>query len=213
MVLPQTDLAGGENVAEKIRARWPPSRWRPLPAPSTVTVSVGVSNISVFADRGAVQVEQLLNRADDCLYYSKNHGRNRVTVDGSRPRSDKPLKTVLYVDDDPDIREIVEMSLSLDGEIRVLTSDGGERALLKMRVEQPDLVVLDVMMPGMDGPTLLRRMRSDPDLADIPVIFMTAKSSSQDTERLRELSAIGVIAKPFDPMALGGQVKALWNAQ
>ena len=60
------------------------------------------------------------------------------------------------------------MSLSLDGEIRVLTSDGGERALLKMRVEQPDLVVLDVMMPGMDGPTLLTRMRADPDLARHP---------------------------------------------
>jgi CheY-like chemotaxis protein len=118
----------------------------------------------------------------------------------------------LYVDDDADIREIVQMSLSLDGDIKVHTSDGGERALLKMRVEQPDLVVLDVMMPGMDGPTLLKRMRSDPELARIPVIFMTAKASSSETGRLRELSAIGVIAKPFDPMTLGKQVKALWEA-
>jgi CheY-like chemotaxis protein len=68
------------------------------------------------------------------------------------------------------------------------------------------------MMPGMDGPTLLRRMRSDPDLARIPVIFMTAKASPSETGRLRELSAIGVIAKPFDPMTLGKQVKALWEA-
>ncbi len=127
--------------------------------------------------------------------------------------SGKPLKSLLYVDDDADIREIVEMSLSLDGGLKVLTSDGGERALLKMRVEQPDLVVLDVMMPGMDGPTLLRRMRSDPELARIPVIFMTAKARTNEVGRLRELSAIGVIAKPFDPMTLGKQVRALWEAQ
>ena len=82
-----------------------------------------------------------------------------------------------------------------------------------MRVEQPDLVVLDVMMPGMDGPTLLKRMRQDPNLAHIPVIFMTAKASAEEAERFRELSAIGVIAKPFDPMALGGQVRALWEAR
>jgi CheY-like chemotaxis protein len=105
------------------------------------------------------------------------------------------------------------MSLSLDGRINVLTSDGGERALLKMRMEHPDLVVLDVMMPGMDGPTLLKRMRQDPGLAQIPVIFMTAKASPEEAQRFRELSAIGVIAKPFDPMALGAQVRALWEAK
>jgi CheY-like chemotaxis protein len=73
-------------------------------------------------------------------------------------------------------------------------------------------VVLDVMMPGMDGPSLLRRMRSDPELARIPVIFMTAKVSASETGRLRELSSIGIIAKPFDPMTLGKQVRALWEA-
>ena len=213
VVLPQTDMSGGEVVAEKIRRSISASPAATIAGAVEFTVSVGVSNISAFADRGAAEVEQLLSRADDCLYFSKNHGRDRVTVDGRTTVRDKPLKSVLYVDDDPDIREIVEMSLSLDGEIRVLTSDGGERALLKMSIEQPDLVVLDVMMPGMDGPTLLKRMRSEPELADIPVIFMTAKSSTQDTERLRDLSAIGVIAKPFDPMALAGQIKALWIAR
>jgi CheY-like chemotaxis protein len=74
-------------------------------------------------------------------------------------------------------------------------------------------VVLDVMMPGMDGPALLKRMRKEPGLAQIPVIFMTAKASAEETERLRQLSAIGVIAKPFDPMTLGKQVRALWEAQ
>jgi CheY-like chemotaxis protein len=125
----------------------------------------------------------------------------------------KSLKKLLYVDDDADIREIVQLSLSLDGTLEVFTSDGGERALLKMQMEKPDLVVLDVMMPGMDGPTLLRRMRDDPALDQIPVIFMTAKASAEEVARFRELSAIGVIAKPFDPMTLGGQVRTLWEAR
>jgi len=215
IVLPQTALAGAATVAEKIRHAVAAA---PMPTSAgnvEVTVSVGVTSLSVLDDPGDASAEKLLRRADDCLYTSKNQGRDRVTLDGAPPPPatiGKPLKSVLYVDDDADIREIVQMSLSLDGEVKVLTSDGGERALLKMRVEQPDLVVLDVMMPGMDGPSLLRRMRSDPELARIPVIFMTAKASSSETGRLRELSAIGVIAKPFDPMTLGKQVRALWAA-
>jgi DNA-binding response OmpR family regulator len=95
----------------------------------------------------------------------------------------------------------------------VISSAGGEPALAAMRERRPDLVVLDVMMPGMDGPTLLKRMRADPELQHIPVIFMTAKTSPQEVARFRDLPAIGVIAKPFDPMALGAQVRALWNSQ
>jgi two-component system OmpR family response regulator len=125
----------------------------------------------------------------------------------------KALQKLLYVDDDADIREIVEMSLGLDGRVRVSSSAGGEPALATMRSEQPDLVVLDVMMPGMDGPTILRHMRSDPQLQHIPVIFMTAKANPQEVARFRGLSAIGVIAKPFDPMTLGDQVRALWDSQ
>jgi two-component system OmpR family response regulator len=124
-----------------------------------------------------------------------------------------PLNSLLYVDDDADIREIVEMSLGLDGRMRVSSSCGGEPALATMRDEKPDLVVLDVMMPGMDGPAILQRMRADPELQHIPVIFMTAKANPQEVARFRGLSAIGVIAKPFDPMALGSQVKALWNSR
>ena len=213
VVLPQTDLTGGAVVAEKIRRGLAAAPIPTITGSIEATVSVGVTGVSVFAERDSATVEQLLRRADDCLYSSKRHGRDRVTVDGISNVSVKPLKTLLYVDDDPDIREIVQMSLSLDGELKVIVSDGGERALLKMRVEQPDLVVLDVMMPGMDGPTLLKRMRAEPGLAQIPVIFMTAKANQQEVARLRELSAIGVIAKPFDPMALGGQVKALWKTQ
>jgi two-component system cell cycle response regulator len=215
IVLPQTPLAGGGTVAEKIRHAVAAAPMVTSAGGVEVTVSVGVTSLSAFPDPGAASAEQMLSRADDCLYKSKNHGRDRVTLDGAPTPSTatgKALKSLLYVDDDADIREIVQMALSLDGGLKVHTSDGGERALLKMRVEQPDLVVLDVMMPGMDGPTLLRRMRSDPDLARIPVIFMTAKANTSETGRLRELSAIGVIAKPFDPMTLGKQVKALWES-
>jgi two-component system OmpR family response regulator len=126
---------------------------------------------------------------------------------------DPPLTSLLYVDDDADIREIVEMSLGLDGSVTVNSSAGGEHALDTMRRQRPDLVVLDVMMPGMDGPAILQRMRADPVLQHIPVIFMTAKANPQEVARFRGLSAIGVIAKPFDPMALGSQVKALWNSR
>jgi two-component system cell cycle response regulator len=212
VVLTETGLAGGQIVAEGIRRVVAATPVRTAAGAIDVTVSVGVSSLAVFGASEAVTIEQLLRRADDCLYISKRQGRDRVTIDGE-DIVDKPLKTLLYVDDDPDIREIVQMSLTLDGQLNVLTSDGGERALLKMRVEHPDLVVLDVMMPGMDGPTLLKRMRADPHLAQIPVIFMTAKASAEEAERFRELSAIGVIAKPFDPMALGGQVRALWEAR
>ena len=214
IVLPQTPLAGAGKVAEKLRLAVASSPMITSAGNVEVTVSIGVTSLSVLADPGAATAEQLLRRADDCLYTSKNQGRDRVTLDGPSPGAPegKPLKSLLYVDDDSDIREIVQMSLSLDGDVKVLTSDGGERALLKMRLEKPDLVVLDVMMPGMDGPTLLRRMRSDPELARIPVIFMTAKVSTSETGRLRELSSIGIIAKPFDPMTLGKQVRALWEA-
>ena len=122
------------------------------------------------------------------------------------------LKNVLYVDDDADIREIVQMSLSLDGELCVDLCDGGERALARMRAERPDLVMLDVMMPGMDGPSILAHMRADERLRHIPVIFMTAKTNSSEVARFRGLPAIGVIAKPFDPMELGSQVRTLWKS-
>jgi two-component system cell cycle response regulator len=211
LVLPETDLAGGAVVAEKIRRAVAASPIQTTAGAVEVTVSAGVSGSAVFSDPNAVTVEQLLRRADDCLYLSKRHGRDRVTIDGQVEA--KSLRKLLYVDDDADIREIVQMSLSLDGKLEVHTSDGGEPALLKMRLEKPDLVVLDVMMPGMDGPALLRRMRHDPDLAAIPVIFMTAKVSNEEAEKFRELSAIGVIGKPFDPMTLGARVRALWESR
>lgn len=122
------------------------------------------------------------------------------------------LRSVLYVDDEPDIREVVEMSLTLQEGLTVHTIESGERALEMLPELKPDLVLLDVMMPGVDGPTTLGRMRAQPDLAHIPVIFMTAKAMPQEVARFKELGAVAVIAKPFDPMQLASQVFSIWES-
>jgi CheY-like chemotaxis protein len=121
------------------------------------------------------------------------------------------LKTILYVDDEPDIREVVQMSLSLVEGLDVQVCESGERALQLLPQLKPDLLLLDVMMPGMDGPSTLQKMRTLPALAKIPVVFMTAKAMPQEVARFRELGAVSVIAKPFDPIQLGKQVVAVWE--
>lgn len=122
------------------------------------------------------------------------------------------LRQILYVDDEPDIREIVQMALGLVPTLSVTTADSGSRALHLMKDHRPDLVLLDVMMPNMDGPTTLQQMRGTEDLQGIPVIFMTAKAMPQEVARFRALGAAAVIAKPFDPMVLAEHVFAVWEA-
>ncbi len=121
------------------------------------------------------------------------------------------LREILYVDDEPDIREIVQMALGLVPTLSVSTADSGMRALQSMQASKPDLVLLDVMMPNMDGPTTLQQMRSQPELQSIPVIFMTAKAMPQEVARFRALGAAAVIAKPFDPMLLAEHVLTIWE--
>jgi CheY-like chemotaxis protein len=121
------------------------------------------------------------------------------------------LNTILYVDDEPDIREVVQMSLSLVPGLDVQVCESGERALQLLPQVKPDLLLLDVMMPGMDGPSTLQKMRSLPQFAKIPVVFMTAKAMPQEVARFRELGAVSVIAKPFDPIQLGKQLIAIWE--
>ena len=121
------------------------------------------------------------------------------------------LRTILYVDDEPDIREVVQMSLSLADGVEVHTADSGKRALEVLPSVQPDLVLLDVMMPTLDGPGTLQRMRENPATAGIPVVFMTAKAMPQEIARFIELGAAAVIAKPFDPMRLSEQVITIWD--
>ena len=121
------------------------------------------------------------------------------------------LRTVLYVDDEPDIREIVELALGLVEGLNVEVCESGEGALQRLPDITPDLVLLDVMMPGTDGPTTLQRMRADPRFANIPVVFVTAKAMPAEVARFRELGAVAVIAKPFDPLQFGQQIVAIWE--
>ena len=123
----------------------------------------------------------------------------------------KALTTIVYIDDEPDIRHVVELSLSLADGLAVHTGESGQRALELARDLKPDLMMLDVMMPGMDGPETLRRLRAEPELAAIPVFFMTAKAMPAELQRLRALGAAAIIPKPFDPMKLATDVLALWE--
>ena len=123
----------------------------------------------------------------------------------------KKCLSVLYVDDDPDICEVVQTTLCLIAGFAVRSANSGERALDLAYELRPDLIILDVVMPGLDGPSTYKRLCENTLLADIPVIFITAKVLPPEVAHLLRLGAIGVIGKPFDPMALGDEVLALWN--
>ncbi len=116
---------------------------------------------------------------------------------------------ILYVDDEDDIREIAQMSLELDPEFEVRLCSSGHQALQEVTDWQPDLILLDVMMPEMDGPETLRRLAAAPSTAAIPVVFITARTQTHEVARFLSMGAVGVIAKPFDPMKLAGEVKRL----
>jgi CheY-like chemotaxis protein len=123
------------------------------------------------------------------------------------------MNRVLHVEDEPDIREVAKLALEEVGGMTVEMAACGPDALVKAPAFAPDLILLDVMMPGMDGPATLLELRKNPLTASIPVIFMTAKVQSHEVARYKELGAIGVIAKPFDPMTLADQVRALWTSR
>lgn len=125
--------------------------------------------------------------------------------------ADKKLKRILLVEDEQDIRKIVQVALENLGNFEVATCDSGKEALKLIKSYQPDLLILDVMMPIMDGQTTLQEIRKMDPLQDIPVIFLTAKVQSHEIEHYIELGVIGVISKPFDPLTLASQVNELWN--
>jgi len=118
---------------------------------------------------------------------------------------------ILVVEDDPDIQIIARMSLETVGGHEVEICSGGAEALEAIATFPAELVLLDVMMPGMDGPTTLSSLRASDEGRDVPVIFMTAKVQSHDRERYMGLGALDVIAKPFDPMALPGRIAAIFD--
>ena len=125
--------------------------------------------------------------------------------------NDRSLQKILYVDDEPDISEIVKLSLERLGGFTVEVCYNGKEALKKIAEVMPDMLLMDVMMPEMDGPTALREIRRDDRYNHIPVVFVTAKVQPYEIEQFRQLGAEDVIAKPFDPMELSKQIELIWK--
>ncbi|WP_127092039.1 response regulator [Aquabacter cavernae] len=119
---------------------------------------------------------------------------------------------VLYVDDDADIREIAALSLGLDPAIAVETAASGQAAVERARQGGLDLILLDVMMPQMDGRTTFAALQGLNLTPPVPVVFVTARTQAHEIALFKDLGAIGVIAKPFDPMTLARDIRALHTA-
>jgi len=124
---------------------------------------------------------------------------------------EETLQKILYVEDEPDIREIAKLVLENVGGFEVEVVDGGQSALDMIADFKPDMVLLDAMMPGMDGPTTFKEIRKRKPFAETPIAFLTAKLMDKDIASFLDLGAVGVIAKPFDPMTLSDQVRELWD--
>jgi CheY-like chemotaxis protein len=127
--------------------------------------------------------------------------------------SSDTLQRILYVEDEPDIQAVARIALETVGGFTVQICSCGEDALQAAVEFAPDLLLLDVMMPGMDGPTTLKELRNLPQLENTPAVFMTAKVQPQEVEQFKSYGALDVIAKPFDPMALSGQIAAVWQGR
>jgi two-component system, OmpR family, response regulator len=122
----------------------------------------------------------------------------------------KSLNRILYVEDDLDIQTIVVMVLETMSGFIVEACTSGSEALTKAVAFNPDLILLDVMMPGMDGSETFVALRKFPELVNTPVVFMTAKVQPQEVRGYLDLGAASVIAKPFDPMTLANQLREIW---
>lgn len=123
----------------------------------------------------------------------------------------KSLTRVMLVEDEPDIRLIGHMVLEAVGGLQTELAENGREALSKVKGFRPDLILLDVMMPYLDGPSTLRQLLADPETAGIPVIFMTAKVQPQEVAGYLALGAIGVIPKPYNPVTLVEAIRELWE--
>ena len=121
------------------------------------------------------------------------------------------LNRILYVEDEPDIRAVAKLALEMVGGFTVKICESGEEALREAAAFAPDMILLDVMMPGIDGPTTLKGLRGQAALANTPAAFMTAKIQPAEVAHYKSLGALDVIPKPFDPMTLANQVRAIWD--
>ncbi len=123
-----------------------------------------------------------------------------------------PLERILLVEDDPDIQAVAQLALEAVGGFRVTICSSGQEALASAPGFLPDLILLDVMMPEMDGPAILAQLRTSPPTAETPVIFMTAKAQRHEIVAYQTLGAAGVITKPFDPMTLPSTLVQIWKS-
>jgi two-component system, OmpR family, response regulator len=122
-----------------------------------------------------------------------------------------PLLKICYVEDDEDIQRIVRMSLERVGKMTVSVVGDPTLAIDAIASFKPDLVMLDWMMPKMDGPALFRQMKLHPETKGLPVVFITAKASPRDLQELMSMGAAGTISKPFSPKELPDQLRAIWE--
>jgi CheY-like chemotaxis protein len=122
----------------------------------------------------------------------------------------KQLNRILYVEDEPDIQAVAKLALEAVGGFTVAVCSSGAEALEKAEAFRPDLLLMDVMMPGMDGPSTLAALRQKPALQQVPAMFMTAKVQPSEVAHFKSLGASDVIAKPFDPMTLANQLREAW---
>ncbi len=124
---------------------------------------------------------------------------------------DKMLSRILYVEDEPDIQVVVRLALENIGGFTLEICSSGKEALEKAEAFGPDLILLDVMMPDLDGPSTLKELQNKPSLKDVPAVFMTAKVQPQEVAHYKEIGAVDVIIKPFDPTTLSSQVADIWE--
>jgi two-component system, OmpR family, response regulator len=120
------------------------------------------------------------------------------------------LLRIMHVEDDPSIQEVAKIALEAVGGFTVHTCSSGQQAIADYPDFAPQLILLDVMMPGMDGPTTLRQLQQQYDLTLVPAVFMTAKVQSNEVASYKNLGAADVVVKPFDPMTLSNQIRQIW---
>jgi two-component system OmpR family response regulator len=123
----------------------------------------------------------------------------------------KELKKILYAEDEPDVQTVVELTVQTMSDYEIKICGNGKILLDCVEEYNPDLILLDVMMPEMDGPTTFKILQSDENTKNIPVIFMTAKAQVQEVATFKETGILGVITKPFDPMNLCDEIQEIWS--
>lgn len=123
----------------------------------------------------------------------------------------KELKRILYAEDEPDVQTVVEITIQTMSNYEIKVCSNGKLLLDCVEEYNPDLILLDVMMPEMDGPTTFKHLKQDEKTKNIPVIFMTAKAQTHEVETFKQSGAIGIVTKPFDPLILCTEIEKIWR--